>query len=311
MTFRRNKNPWSWNRDYNLLYVDQPVQTGFSYNVPTKGLLDLETSNIVAMDSDNQGNNTFIPGAWAVSFSEHDTRDSSISIWTESYGGRYGPSFSVFIHEQNIRIKDGSLTDVETLNLTTLGIINGCVDLLIQETSAPEFAHDGNYYNIAGITDDEFSNATNAYWREGGYKTKIDNCLSRAKDLDPGMFSNVAEVNKAYEDVSDFCQNEVEGPYLYCKKWAFYDIAYCYLDAFPGNEYVYYLANEEGNRDFACNWIGGERVRLNINYKESDGFKKAGYADITIDGSTPVGQVRQHNLFSFTRVYQSGHMVPA
>ncbi|KAI1462995.1 uncharacterized protein F4812DRAFT_288667 [Daldinia caldariorum] len=170
-------------------YIHQPFETGFSYNVSTKGLLDLETSNIVPMDSDNQGSNTCIPGvfasqnpestanstdiaaihfrnylqAWTVSFSKHDTGDSSTSIWTESYGGRYGPSFSAFIHEQNIRIKDGSLTDVETLNLTTLGIINGCVDLLVQETSAPEFAHDGNSYNIAGITDGKFSNVTDAY----------------------------------------------------------------------------------------------------------------------------------------------------
>ncbi|OTB09998.1 hypothetical protein K445DRAFT_310263 [Daldinia sp. EC12] len=384
-------NPWSWNKNYNLLYVDQPVQTGFSYDVLTDGLLDLETNNIVPMNGDYQGSNTLIPGvfgsqntqstantteiaaihfwnflqAWTGNFSEYDTRDNSISIWTESYGGRYGPSFSTFIQEQNSRIRDGSLTDAEILNLTTLGIINGCVDLLIQETSAPEFAHDANSYNIAGITDDEYSHAVDAYWKEGGCQDKIENCLGRAKALDPDMYGNVAEVNEACEDASDFCQNEVEGPYLYCKKWAFYDIAHCYLDAFPGNEYLYYLADEDireklgvpvnytdisntvgkafnltgdyarrdpngylediaklldlgiqvamihGDRDFACNWIGGERVSLNVRYKEIDKFQEAGYADVTIDGSTPVGQVRQHNLFSFIRVYQSGHMVPA
>lgn len=28
-----SENPWSWNQKYNLLYLDQPVKTGFSYDV--------------------------------------------------------------------------------------------------------------------------------------------------------------------------------------------------------------------------------------------------------------------------------------
>ncbi|KAI0844360.1 carboxypeptidase S1 [Daldinia vernicosa] len=375
-------NPWSWNRYYNVLYVDQPVQTGFSYDVPTSGLLDLETGNIVPSASNDTGNNTFIPGKfssqnvkstantteiaaihfwnflqrWKKEFTEHDTNDSSISIWTESYGGRYGPSFSAFIHEQNQRIQSGSLAEAEILNLTTLGIVNGCIDLLVQETAGLEFAHDANPYNISGITDEEYKNASGAYYRRpGGCQDQIKDCLRFAKLWDPDMYGNDARVNKPCEDASDFCQNNVEGPYLYRKRSAFYDIAHCYLDAFPGNEYLDYLANDDirsklgvpvnytdisnivgkafnttgdysrrdpngyledigtlldsgiqvailnGDRDFACNWIGGERVSLN----------NSGYADVVIPGSTPVGQVRQHNLFSFTRVYQSGHMVPA
>ncbi|KAF3066574.1 Carboxypeptidase S1 like protein A [Daldinia childiae] len=384
-------NPWSWNRQYNVLYVDQPVQTGFSYDVLTSGLLDLETGNIIPSTSNDPGNNTFIPGnfssqnvkstantteiaaihfwnflqSWVKNFTEYDTSDNSISIWTESYGGRYGPSFSAFIHEQNHRIQNGSLADAETLNLKTLGIINGCIDLLVQETSDPEFAHHANPYNISGISDEEYSSALDAYWRPEGCQDQINKCLSLAKDLDPEMYGDNTEVNNACEDASDFCQNNVEGPYLYRKKSAFYDIAHCYLDAFPGNEYLDYLANYDirnklgvpvnytdisntvgkafnvtgdytrrdpkgyledigtlldsgiqvailnGDRDYACNWIGGERVSLNVIYGQSDKFKNSGYADVILPGSTPVGQVRQHNLFSFTRVYQSGHMVPA
>lgn len=384
-------NPWSWNRHYNVLYVDQPVQTGFSYDVRTSGLLDLETGNIVLSDPDDPGNNTFIPGnfssqnvkstantteiaaihfwnflqSWTKNFTEYNTSDNSISIWTESYGGRYGPSFSAFIQEQNHRIQSGSLTEAETLNLTILGIVNGCIDLFVQETAGLDFAHDANPYNISGITDEEYLGAFDAYWRAGGCQDQIEDCLSLAKDLDPDMYGNNAEVNKVCEDASDFCQNNVEGPYLYRKKSAFYDIAHCYLDAFPGNEYLDYLANHDileklgvhvnytdisnivgkafnatgdytrrdpkgyledigtlldsgiqvaimnGDRDYACNWIGGERVSLNVSYGQSDKFKNSGYADVIIPGSTPVGQVRQHNLFSFTRVYQSGHMVPA
>jgi len=33
-------NPWSWNDKVNMLYVDQPVQTGFSYDTLVNGTID-------------------------------------------------------------------------------------------------------------------------------------------------------------------------------------------------------------------------------------------------------------------------------
>lgn len=34
-------NPWSFNNEVNMLYIDQPVQTGFSYDILVNGTLDL------------------------------------------------------------------------------------------------------------------------------------------------------------------------------------------------------------------------------------------------------------------------------
>jgi hypothetical protein len=65
-----------------------------------------------------------------------------------------------------------------------------------------------------------------------------------------------------------------------------------------------------GDRDFACNWIGGERVSLDVRYESSEAFLAAGYANIT-HGLDIWGQVRQHGNFSFSRIYQSGHMIPS
>ena len=63
-----------------------------------------------------------------------------------------------------------------------------------------------------------------------------------------------------------------------------------------------------GDRDFACNWIGGERISLAIDYSKSQNFREAGYAPIvTSDGNQWGGMVRQHGNFSFSRVFQAGH----
>jgi Serine carboxypeptidase len=66
-----------------------------------------------------------------------------------------------------------------------------------------------------------------------------------------------------------------------------------------------------GDRDFACNWIGGENVSLNIPWSQQQKFSSAGYTDLQVNSSYVGGQTRQYGNLSFTRVYESGHEVPA
>lgn len=65
-----------------------------------------------------------------------------------------------------------------------------------------------------------------------------------------------------------------------------------------------------GDRDYPCNWIGGEAASLAVPYSRADDFAEAGYAPlITPDGIS--GLTRQFGNFSFTRVFQAGHEVPS
>jgi carboxypeptidase D len=66
-----------------------------------------------------------------------------------------------------------------------------------------------------------------------------------------------------------------------------------------------------GDRDYACNWIGGEAVSLAVPYSKQQQFKSAGYADIKVNESYVGGLVRQYGNFSFARIFQAGHEVPA
>lgn len=58
-------NPWAWNNEVNMLYIDQPNQVGFSYDIPSNG-----TTNQVEVTLEDfangvpEQNNTFYVGTF-------------------------------------------------------------------------------------------------------------------------------------------------------------------------------------------------------------------------------------------------------
>ena len=390
-------NPWSFNNEVNMLYIDQPNQVGFSWDVLTNGTVDLtegtiETTNFTdpvpapnntfsvgtfpSQDSDNSANSTsnaaralwHFAQTWFQEFPDYKPNNDAISIFTESYGGRYGPAFAAFFEEQNQRIANQSIHesgDTFIIHLDTLGIINGCVDLLTQELSYPTIAYN-NTYGMVTVDKDTYEQAVDDFQKPGGCRDLILQCQSLAAEGDPDFIGNNDTVNEACSGADDFCRGHVENPYIESSGRNYYDIAAVDPDPFPPNYFLGYLANAYvqaalgvpvnftmsslgvysgftdtgdyvrtdirggqladigyildngvkvaliyGDRDYACNWIGGEEVSLAVNYSESEAFRQAGYTNITTNSSYVGGQVRQYGNFSFSRVFQSGHEVPA
>lgn len=68
------------------------------------------------------------------------------------------------------------------------------------------------------------------------------------------------------------------------------------------------VAGVYGDRDWACNWIGGERAVHAVDYSGAEEFKRAGYEPIVYGSNNTIGgQVKQFGNYSFSRVYQAGH----
>lgn len=64
-----------------------------------------------------------------------------------------------------------------------------------------------------------------------------------------------------------------------------------------------------GDADYVANWYGGEDLSLAANFSRATQFQNAGYAPLMVDGKR-YGDTREYGNFSFTRVFDAGHMVP-
>lgn len=59
-----------------------------------------------------------------------------------------------------------------------------------------------------------------------------------------------------------------------------------------------------GDRDYPCNWVGGEAASLAVPYSKAEEFAGAGYAPLVTPEGVK-GMTRQFGNFSFTRVFQA------
>ena len=290
---------------------------------------------------------------------------TGINLFVESYGGKYGPAFASFFQSQNARRQQGTLAANSTLNidLVSLGIINGCVDDLIQGPFYPLFAYN-NTYGIQAISLVDQQTAANAFQAANGCQQLIEACRDEIAAYDPSNDGDMDAVNTKCSQAEYACTNSVMDPYASSGR-SFYDITQSNLDPFPQDTFLEYLNTaavqsaigapinftmtsdtvvnaftstgdyERGNyindlayllsqgirvaliygdRDYACNWLGGEAVSFSIAGAAQPAYSSwysAGYAPIIVNSSYIGGEVREVGNLSFSRIYDAGHLVPA
>ncbi|KXH43587.1 serine carboxypeptidase [Colletotrichum nymphaeae SA-01] len=255
---------WSWNNKVNMLYIDQPVQVGFSYdslrNVTRNLLGSTQTlnasSSIPAQNATFQtgtlasgGRNTTSFGSrnaaialwhfsqvWFQEFPGYHPNDDRISIATQSYGGRYGPAFAAYFQEQNEKIANGTWEGTEgekyILNLDTLLIVNGCIDRQVQWPSYPEMAFN-NTYGIQTVNETVYQGMIDAYYAEGGCRDRIDACRGISAVYDPDNIGINTTVNSVCQDAETYCTENVRDPYLDVSGRDYYDVTQIDPTLFP------------------------------------------------------------------------------
>ncbi|RAH56593.1 peptidase S10, serine carboxypeptidase [Aspergillus piperis CBS 112811] len=364
-------NQYSWNEVTNLLFLSQPLGVGFSYSETEAGSLNpitgvtenasfagvqgrypvidatiIDTTDIAARATWEvlQG---FLGG---LSQLDSEVKSKEFNLWTESYGGHYGPAFFNHFYEQNSKIANGEVSGVQ-LNFNSLGIINGIIDAAIQANYYPEFAVN-NTYGIKALNDTVYNYMKFANTMPNGCQDQVSLCklTNRTSLADYAICTEAANM----------CRDNVEGPYYQFGGRGVYDIRHPYNDPTPPSYFVDYL-----KKDSVMDAIG-----VDINYTESSSdvyyaFQQTGdfvwpnfiedleeilrlpvrvsliYGDadyicnwfggqaislavnythasqFRAAGYTPMtvdgveyGETREYGNFSFTRVYQAGHEVP-
>ena len=219
------------------------MQVGFSYDTPTNFTFDLPSGNRTRADFSEgvpEQNNTFRVGTissnvqnftanstihaahalwhfaqtWFEEFPHLKPNDEKVSLWTESYGGKYGPAFTQFFESQNHKISKGVIKGpgAHYIHLDTLGIINGCIDARIQVPAYIKMAYN-NTYGIQAINQSEYGHEVNEFIKEGGVLDQILECQRLAKTLDPFEQGNTEEVNRACQASSNASDSITVLPY--------------------------------------------------------------------------------------------------
>lgn len=139
-------------------------------------------------------------------FPAYKPNDNRVSIWTESYGGKYGPTTAAFFQEQNQKIENGTISskNATKIHLDTLGIINGCVDSLTMELSYPAMAFN-NTYGIQAIDEDTYVQERTAWSAPGGCQELIFTCRDMAFKRDPDNTGKDPQTNTACVNAANTC----------------------------------------------------------------------------------------------------------
>ena len=291
-----------------MLFLSQPLGVGFSYSEEELGSLNPYTGE--------QENSSYgIDGRWPViNASLLDTTDlaaiatwhvlqgflsalpqldsgvgaplgKTFNLWTESYGGHYGPAFYNYFYDQNQKIANGTANGTQ-LNFDTLGLGNGTyfrsdffpiqnmgatwfnayprtemltpklwtaiIDEYIQAPYYPEFAIHNTYgIQLVNQTVYEFMKFA-CFAAEFGCLAQVEVCRQVNRSTAVGQLF--------CEQATDQCRTNVEGPYYTYGDRGVYDIRDPYDDPTPPLYFEDYL-----NLAHVQDAIG-----VNLNYTDAN-----------------------------------------
>ncbi|KAI9063414.1 peptidase S10 serine carboxypeptidase [Trametes sanguinea] len=329
-------NPYSWNAEANIFFLDQPVGVGFSY---------ADFGETVETTEDAAKNVHAFLTIFFETFAEFKGRP--LHLAGESYAGRYLPSFASYVYDQNqIAVEEGR----DTLNLTSVLIGNGITDI--------STLYAGRYEVECGTASLEvpLQKISTCVRMKMALprcqKAMQDSCVDRFDAIDCQAAVNFcdSELSTAYHasgrnvyDISkeclgdgDLCYIEtavirdylntpatrsllgVESPsnFTACSSPVGRSFA-SHLDkyAVPAQYYVAGLLERgvrvliyAGTYDWQCNWVANKLWVDKLEWTGASGYASAEWRGWDVGGSE-VGETKSAGLLTFATVRGAGHMM--
>ncbi|GBG30711.1 Carboxypeptidase Y [Hondaea fermentalgiana] len=318
-------NPNSWNANANMVFIDQPGETGFSY-----GDGDIDEAG-VSMD-------LYI---FITEFMKKFDKYSGNDFYTvgESYGGHYVPAFANRIFNENKDRAEG----VPHINLKGFGVGNGLTDpveqykyyaqMAFNSTTAPSRVSERVYHNMVRQTStciDLIAECNTKKHPRFKCQLALMECNQmlvvpytstgynvydmRVKCEVPPLCYDFSEVDKYLNSarVQKYLgvQKKWESCNMQVNQQMSGDFERRYQQLVPpmleaGIRGLIYA----GDCDYICNWLGNRAWTMKLPWSGQDGFNDAGEKPWMV-GDSEAGKARSHGPFTFLQVYQAGHMVP-
>ncbi|KAI3751529.1 hypothetical protein L2E82_22617 [Cichorium intybus] len=316
-------NEYGWDQVSNLIYVDQPTGTGFSYS-----------SDIRDIRYDEQGVSDDLYDFLQAFFTEHpELVDNDFYITGESYAGHYIPAVAARVHQGN-KNKEGI-----HINLKGFAIGNGLTDPAIQYKAYTDYALD-----MGIITESQFKRIN----------LIVPVCEAAIKLCGTdGTVSCVAAYlvcNSIFISITSIASGKIN--YYDIRKECIGSLCYDFSDmetllntkpvrealGVGDREFVscstsVYLAmlmdwmrNLEtgipglledgikllvyaGEYDLICNWLGNSRWVHAMEWSGTKEFGASPEIPFEVSGSE-AGLLKSYGPLSFLKVHDAGHMVP-
>ncbi|EJF67336.1 alpha/beta-hydrolase [Dichomitus squalens LYAD-421 SS1] len=128
-------NPYSWTNVANMIFLDEPIGTGYSY---ASDHSKVDTLADLAVDV-----YAFLQ-LFVSSFPQY--AEKPFHLAAESWGGHYGPNIASYVHKMNKRRIYAPFPGQRHINFASLILANGLTEPATQFESVPEYLCDKSPY---------------------------------------------------------------------------------------------------------------------------------------------------------------------
>ncbi|XVF23523.1 hypothetical protein REPUB_Repub13aG0046100 [Reevesia pubescens] len=315
-------NEYGWDKSSNLLYVDQPIGTGFSYS---------SDRGDIRHNEDEVSNDLY--DFLQAFFAEHpEFAKNDFYITGESYAGHYIPAFAARVHRGN-KAKDGI-----HVNLKGFAIGNGLTDPAIQYKAYTDYALDMGLikktdYNRINKLVPVCEMAIKLCGTDGTISCMASYFVCNT--IFNGVMALAGDTN--YYDIRKKCEGSLCYDFsnmetLLNKKSVRDALGVGNIDFVSCSPTVYqamlvdWMRNLEvgipalledgikllvyaGEYDLICNWLGNSRWVHAMQWSGQKEFVASPEVPFVVDGSE-AGILKTHGPLGFLKVHDAGHMVP-
>jgi len=303
------RNPYSFNNFADVMYVDNPIGTGFS---------DIKNSSELCHNHSCVAKHFY---SFLIKFIEEypEYEKRPIYLIGQSFGGFYVTTIGAYILKANNSL----------INLRGISVANGDLDLSLQLGSPPDFLYDKKLLSLPKYILARFQALLcqgYSYTEKLWYPSK----LCDLEDKNYGWLVNITNPedvfeNTNYENMFDLIEaylsrNDVQN-LLKVRKKPNFEI--CNSTVEDGMEDAYFKVTPElkfllnhnitvlvysGTNDLVDDWMGSLYVLENLDYKYHNEFNEV-KLNKWIYENKEIGEYKRYKNLKFVKVFGAGHLL--